>query len=75
MEKLGTKRADALVVEMRTMASEIRDGITKYGIISHPLFGAMYAFEVDGRLPLSRINISLSAHFTHSATCSGNICS
>ena len=48
MEKLGTKRANTLVVEMRTMASEIRDGITKYGIISHPLFGAMYAFEVDG---------------------------
>ena len=48
MEKLGTKRANALVVEMRTMASEIRAGITKYGIISHPLFGAIYAFEVDG---------------------------
>ncbi|KAL8786412.1 MAG: hypothetical protein Q9195_008211 [Heterodermia aff. obscurata] len=48
MEKLGTKRAHKLVAAMRTMASEIRDGITKYGIISHPLFGAMYAFEVDG---------------------------
>ena len=30
------------------MASEIRAGITKYGIVPHPLFGAMFAFEVDG---------------------------
>ena len=30
------------------MASEIRAGISKHGIIVHPQFGAMYAFEVDG---------------------------
>ena len=48
MEQLKTKRADALVQRMRTMAAEIREGITKYGIVSHPLFGAIYAFEVDG---------------------------
>ena len=73
MEKLGTKRANTLVVEMRTMAFEIRDGITKYGIISHPLFGAMYAFEVDGRLSFSSTDTSLSSHFTDPATCRDNI--
>ena len=73
MEKLGTKRADTLVIKMRTMASEIRDGITKYGIISHPLFGAMYAFEVDGRLSLSSVLTSLWPHFKKSATCRSSI--
>ena len=75
MEKLGTKRANTLVVEMRTMASEIRDGITKYGIISHPLFGAMYAFEVDGRLPFPEIYVFPWSHFTNSAPCRCSICS
>lgn len=48
MLELDTLRTRNLADRMRTMADEIRAGITKYGIISHPLFGAMYAFEVDG---------------------------
>lgn len=48
MEIMDTKRTSALARRMRIMASEIRAGIAKYGIISHPLFGAMFAFEVDG---------------------------
>ncbi len=48
MENLDTLRSKQLTEGMRNMASEIRDGITKYGVISHPLLGAMYAFEVDG---------------------------
>ena len=48
MNNLQTKRSSSLAVEMREMASSIRAGISKYGVISHPLFGAMYAFEVDG---------------------------
>jgi meiotically up-regulated gene 157 (Mug157) protein len=48
MDIIGTKRCRNLAFEMRTMATEIRGGITKYGIVSHPQFGAMFAFEVDG---------------------------
>ena len=48
MQRLDTRRSRELDTRMRSMASEIRAGITKYGIVSHPLFGAMFAFEVDG---------------------------
>lgn len=48
MLKIDTQRSRNIADRMRTMATDIREGITKYGIISHPLFGAMYAFEVDG---------------------------
>lgn len=30
------------------LASEIRDGIEKYGVVEHPKFGKMYAYETDG---------------------------
>lgn len=58
MHKMDTQKSRGLESEMQSMASEIRAGITKYGIVSHPLFGAMFAFEVDGygsqvRLPRS----------------------
>ena len=48
MQKLDTRKSRDLGSRMRSMAIEIRAGITKYGIVSHPLFGAMFAFEVDG---------------------------
>jgi len=48
LDTLNTARSIDLALRMRTMAAEIRAGITKYGIVSHPLFGAMFAFEVDG---------------------------
>lgn len=48
MQRLDTQRSRDLESRMRSMASEIRVGITKYGVVSHPLFGAMFAFEVDG---------------------------
>lgn len=48
MQKLDTQRSRDLESQMRNMASEIRAGITKYGLVSHPLFGAIFAFEVDG---------------------------
>ena len=48
MQRLDTRRSRELDTRMRSMASEIRAGITKYGVVSHPLFGAMFAFEVDG---------------------------
>ena len=48
VEHLKGRRAEVVTERMRTMAAEIRHGISKYGIVSHPLFGAIYAFEVDG---------------------------
>ena len=48
MQNLDTQRSRDLELKMQTMASEIRAGITKYGLVSHPLYGAMFAFEVDG---------------------------
>ena len=30
------------------LASEIRAGIEKYGVVEHPKFGKMYAYETDG---------------------------
>lgn len=48
MQKIDTQKSRDLGSKMRSIASEIRAGITKYGIVSHPLFGAMFAFEVDG---------------------------
>lgn len=48
MQKLDTQRSRDLDSKLRSMASEIRAGITNYGIVSHPLFGAIFAFEVDG---------------------------
>ena len=48
MQRLDTQRSRELDIRMRSMAFEIRAGITKYGVVSHPLFGAMFAFEVDG---------------------------
>ena len=48
MQKLDTQRSQSLELQMRTMADGIRAGITKYGIVFHPEFGAMFAYEVDG---------------------------
>lgn len=48
MQDIDTLKSRQLSERMREMAAEIRAGITKYGIVSHPLLGAMFAFEVDG---------------------------
>ena len=48
MEELDTLKSRQLKGRMMDMAGEIRAGITRYGIISHPLLGPMFAFEVDG---------------------------
>lgn len=39
-EELAKKSAD--------LASEIRDGIERYGTLHHPIHGKIYAYEVDG---------------------------
>lgn len=48
MKRIKTQRADALVKRMQSVAGEIREGIAEHAIVSHPLFGAIYAYEVDG---------------------------
>ena len=34
--------------EAETLARQIRDGIARYGVVEHPRFGKMYAYETDG---------------------------
>ena len=48
MEKIDTDEAKFLTAEMRAMAAGIRAGISKYGIVHHPRFGRIFAYEVDG---------------------------
>jgi meiotically up-regulated gene 157 (Mug157) protein len=37
-----------LANHMHNFAQSIREAITKYGIIQDPVYGQVYAFEVDG---------------------------
>ena len=37
-----------VVARAEKLASEIRDGIEKYGVVEHPKFGKMHAYETDG---------------------------
>ena len=34
--------------EAETLSKQIRDGIARYGVVDHPQFGKMYAYETDG---------------------------
>ncbi|HEY0256779.1 MAG TPA: glycoside hydrolase family 125 protein [Candidatus Methylacidiphilales bacterium] len=42
------KPGDASAVECRALAAEVQKGIQDYGIVSHPKYGKMYAYECDG---------------------------
>ncbi|CAG8949311.1 hypothetical protein HYFRA_00004936 [Hymenoscyphus fraxineus] len=46
MAQIGDQRN--LANHMHNFAQRIRDGITQHGIVNHPKFGQIYAFEVDG---------------------------
>ena len=37
-----------LAEQCAKLAEEIRDGIQDYGIVDHPVYGKMYAYETDG---------------------------
>ena len=39
---------EALATKAEKLASEIDEGIKKYGIVDHPKFGKIYAYETDG---------------------------
>ena len=38
----------ALAEECLTLASEVEEALMKYAVVEHPVFGKIYAFEVDG---------------------------
>lgn len=39
---------EALAEECLALAAEINDGIEKYGVVEHPKYGKIYAYETDG---------------------------
>ena len=39
---------EELAGQCRALSEEIRDGIETYGVVRHPRYGAMYAYETDG---------------------------
>lgn len=39
---------EALAARAEKLAAEIREGIETYGVVEHPVFGRMYAYETDG---------------------------
>lgn len=39
----------AMADKISNLASEIQRGIEKYGIVNHPVYGKIYAYETDGR--------------------------
>ena len=39
---------EAMAARAEKLAAEIRAGIEKYGVVEHPVFGRMYAYETDG---------------------------
>lgn len=39
---------DALASESKSLADEVSEALKKYAIVTHPKYGKVYAFEVDG---------------------------
>ena len=42
------KKAPELASESRALADEVEAAVKKYGIVDHPKYGKIYAYEVDG---------------------------
>lgn len=42
------KKDSATATELKTLAEEVDKAIKEYGIVDHPKYGPIYAFEVDG---------------------------
>ena len=45
---LAVLHCDALATEAHTIASEITQALEKHGVVQHPLYGEIWAYEVDG---------------------------
>jgi meiotically up-regulated gene 157 (Mug157) protein len=43
-----TKQGGSLASDFRALALEVENALKKYAIYSHPVYGKIYAFEVDG---------------------------
>lgn len=41
-------KEEALAARCRTLSEAIREGIEKYGVVNHPEYGKIYAYETDG---------------------------
>lgn len=41
-------KEEALAARCRTLSEAIREGIEKYGVVNHPKYGKLYAYETDG---------------------------
>ncbi|WP_447640123.1 MULTISPECIES: glycoside hydrolase family 125 protein [Chitinophagaceae] len=41
-------KENVLAEKMRALAKEVKAAVTKYGIVEHPRFGKIFAFETDG---------------------------
>jgi meiotically up-regulated gene 157 (Mug157) protein len=48
MAKLNTGNSAALAKRMSDLSSSLRDAIETHGTTNHPVYGKIYAFEVDG---------------------------
>lgn len=46
MAAIGNQRN--LANHMHNFSNSIREAITKYGIVNDPVYGQVYAYEVDG---------------------------
>ncbi len=42
------KNNNSLAAKMEALANEVESAVQKHGIVDHPQFGKVYAFEVDG---------------------------
>lgn len=47
-EMMSAFNEKIFAVECSSLASEIHSGIMKHGVVHHPVFGKVYAYEVDG---------------------------
>ncbi len=48
-EILTAQKLDAtLAADCRTLATEVENALKKYAVTTHPQFGKVYAFEVNG---------------------------
>ena len=48
MGKLNTSNSAALAARMSSLSESLRNAIETHGTITHPKYGKIYAFEVDG---------------------------
>ncbi|CAI6336363.1 unnamed protein product [Periconia digitata] len=48
MSKLNTSNSGALAERMKSLSQSIPDAIETHGTVTHPDYGQVYAFEVDG---------------------------